>query len=175
MTLLEERREKLKQLVQENYTDDGQIDVIEIARGFDIGVKYEEWKSLYSDFNAEIRFKDRSYIIFVNPNHSLTRQRFSIAHEIAHFVEHQDIINKEGSMSRSGNNDEEVLADEIAAEMLMPTDIVKNYLNNLRIGEESPINIDIIKEVSGHFKVSRIVAIIRLRCLKYRVPFIDLS
>lgn len=98
-----------------------------------------------SDMNLELRLdnlgdKDASikevggkYIITVNSNHSKSRQRFSMAHEYAHYQLHRSQLNGmqdgEKIMFRDGEaNGIESQANRFAASILMPEQFVVHAL-----------------------------------------------
>lgn len=75
-------------------------------------------------------------IILINPSHNEVRKRFSIAHEIGHYVlghfdddlfedNNKDEVEEE-SMRIKHSADKETEANEFAAELLMPLRLVKN-------------------------------------------------
>ncbi len=67
---------------------------------------------------------ESGFAIFVNKDHAATRRRFTIAHEIAHYVLHEDAIGDgifDDAMYRSGlPHRVEVQANALAADILMP-------------------------------------------------------
>ena len=78
--------------------------------------------------------RDRSYPggfkISVNADDPPRRQRFTIAHEIAHFVLHSDLIGEgvtDNAMYRSSLSDEyERQANRFAAQILLPAEAVRS-------------------------------------------------
>ena len=66
----------------------------------------------------------RGYVCFVNNTHSTERQRFTIAHEIAHFILHRDYIGDgitDNGLLRSNLSSEiEIAANRLAADIIMP-------------------------------------------------------
>ena len=64
----------------------------------------------------------RGYKVILNESHSITRQRFSLAHELGHLLLQK--LQLSGSAPKNRDNgqsdDEERLCDQIAAEILMP-------------------------------------------------------
>jgi hypothetical protein len=68
------------------------------------------------------------FVIFVNQNHTPRRQRFTTAHEIAHFVLHRDLIGDgitDDALYRSKLPDTyERQANRMAANILLPARIV---------------------------------------------------
>jgi len=111
------------------------VPVMEIAGKY--GLKVYETKSL-SDSEAGLIQKEDSgeYSILVNARNSSNRKRFTIAHEIMHFLLHKDYIdsnyitpNKQPVKSSDDNtglteeeNDREIEANKHASILLMPMD-----------------------------------------------------
>ena len=91
--------------------------------------------TLPSNISGEIKEVDGSVIIRVNRHDALTRQRYTLAHEISHFLLHRHLL--EGGISddvlyRSAQSNEiEVEANRLAADILMPVsqiqDLYKEY------------------------------------------------
>ena len=76
-------------------------------------------------------FADDAFVITVNASHSETRKRFTIAHEIAHFVLHRDQIGDgvtDDGMYRSEtlSTSVERQANQYAADILMPWNLVQS-------------------------------------------------
>lgn len=75
---------------------------------------------------------ESGFAIFVNQSHPITRKRFTIAHEIAHYVLHEDQIGDgvfDDAMYRSGLPEKvEVQANNMAADILMPWSVLKEHL-----------------------------------------------
>lgn len=97
------------------------------------------------------------YAIYVNGKHSLQRQRFTIAHEIAHFILHKELIGdgiSDDALYRSGlSNAQEFMANKTAADILMPWHFV-----NRRLKE----GIDSVEGMAREFDVSGSAMSIRL-------------
>jgi Zn-dependent peptidase ImmA (M78 family) len=167
-------REQLLQSAGELRKEKGYIDVVSLARNN--GIEVVHTSRPLENFNAQITYnkEDAKYTMYVNSDHSLERQRFSIAHELAHMVLHNTELQTLGKLNRSGSSQMEEEADELAAEILMPEDGVREYLNAMRTDTDS-INVSVIKRLAEQFRVSKAVAIIRLRELDYYVPFIQLA
>jgi Zn-dependent peptidase ImmA (M78 family) len=94
--------------------------------------KTSDWPDTISGMivrDAE-RGGESGFAIYVNSKHSEVRRRFTIAHEIAHFVLHRDLIGDgitEDALYRSGLSDAiEREANGLAAEVLMPRSLVRN-------------------------------------------------
>jgi len=101
----------------------------------DLGVKV-----LISDLPLAVsgtlsRDKDdrEKWIIRVNRHEHKNRQRYTIAHEIAHFVLHRDAIDNElidDTFYRSGLSERrEYEANALAAEILMPWSLIRSIMS----------------------------------------------
>ncbi len=74
------------------------------------------------------RESDGKFNIYVNRNHHVHRRRFTIAHEIAHFILHKDEIGDgvtDDALYRSGLTSViESQANSLASDILMPWDLM---------------------------------------------------
>ncbi|MGB8841364.1 MAG: ImmA/IrrE family metallo-endopeptidase [Aliidongia sp.] len=98
------------------------------------------------------------YSIIVNSSDPLVRQRFTVAHEIAHFLLHRDQIGDgitENTLHRAEgfSSKEEVQANKLAADILMPLDLISRQMNG---GNRE------LRELARTFNVSEIAMAIRL-------------
>ena len=76
------------------------------------------------------RASPSGFIIYINAIDPLVRQRFSLAHEIAHFILHRDLIEQgvtDDTMYRSSELSSvyETQANQLAADILIPIRLVK--------------------------------------------------
>lgn len=130
-------------------------------------------------FNGEIVYKavEDIYEIYVNGKHSFNRKRFSIAHEIAHFIIHKELIRTHGSLKRNKDFDDkfEKQADDLAGKILIPTQLLNEWLNRNHVDKSELIQINTIQKLANHFCVSILVAKIRLENLGYYVPYISFT
>lgn len=73
------------------------------------------------------------YSIIVNAREPLVRQRFTVAHEIAHFLLHKDCIGDgliDDPLYRSGLSTlQEIHANRLAADILMPYALIEAAIN----------------------------------------------
>lgn len=98
------------------------------------------------------------YAIYVNKTHHRNRQRFTVAHELAHFLLHRKYIEggliEDDTFYRSYlSNRYEVEANKAAAEILMPWHLISQKVD---AGHGDP------KELAGIFEVSETAMRIRL-------------
>ena len=155
----------------------GGVDIVWIA--CELGIEVVSTKECDPLFNAAIKYYPGSnkFEILVNDSHSRNRVRFSIAHEIAHYVLHRDRIIDQGIVTRSDLEDEEIekAADDLAGRLLMPDELLEECIQRNNISKTKEITKEQLSWVANHFRVSYIVAAIRLRNSGYIVPYISFS
>jgi len=108
------------------------VDPVQVARA--AGLCVLEDASLASNIlGALIKEPDSEPLIMLNANDPPNRRRFTCAHEIGHFVRrgatmqpYATIDFRDGS-SATGQDDEEIYANEFAACLLMPQDDVERF------------------------------------------------
>ncbi len=153
---------------------DSAVDVELIADR--LGVKIHE-DNLDSGVSAVLVIKNAKPHIFINKKEvNRGRRRFSIAHELGHFIlHHSDLhvtddsslqmsIKYRDSKSSTGEHLEEVEANQFAAELLMPLDIIDRYIKKAEI---KVFNEDTIAVLAEFLEVSREAISIRLAKLGY--------
>ena len=113
-----------------------------------------------------MRDEEEGYLIRVNRYEARERQRFTIAHELAHFFLHKSIIDslpdgiEDNVLYRSGAPERiEYEANRLAADIVMPMHLIKRVLK-----EEFKNIIDdtTIEILATQFQVSRVAMEIRL-------------
>ncbi len=101
------------------------VDVASLAADFGMEILYKDWSD---NLSGAIGKDEKGFFIIVNKNHPAVRQRFTIAHEIAHFVLHHDQIGsgiRDDWRYRSRISDaDERAANKLAAEILMPANLL---------------------------------------------------
>lgn len=119
------QKAKIKGFIN-NYT----VDIESIVKGHGLEIKMEDLPSSISGYLRKI---DNKWIIGVNINHHKKRQRFTIAHEFAHYILHRrDGGYFEDTTFFRHENDSslEYKANEFAAEILMPPDLISTAFDN---------------------------------------------
>lgn len=164
----------LEQLQQE-YSGIRPKPVVKIAK--DLNIRVFGTASFEDDHSGSIARENGEYVIYVNKNHPVTRQRFTIAHEIGHFLEHKSHLDSgtefEDGVKRKVSNGEghlerrsgvlmsteqigmEKKANEIAADILMPKEEFIEIWNQY----------DTIEEVAEIFGVSDAAVAVRAKVL----------
>lgn len=109
------------------------IDISSLANK--LGLNVYSMNFTDNTLSGYIRFDNNEKKIFVNNIHPITRQRFTVAHEIAHYLLHNEILVKEGGtpLFRGGeSNPAEQQANRLAAAILMPRSKVIQLYSSIK-------------------------------------------
>lgn len=144
------------------------VSVERVARRLGLTIKPAD---LGEDCSGVLVRKGNRAVIGVNWKHSLTRRRFSIAHEIGHFDLHSGEtyidrgyrVHFRDLESGSGTKREEMEANAFAAALLMPSVLVRDAF------EKQPFELtedDVLITLARKFKVSTQAMTFRLMKLQ---------
>lgn len=137
-------------------------------------------KIVYEDFTDDVSglliTRDSAGVIGVHSKHALVRQRFTIAHEIGHFVlrhhsesgEHVHVdegwkVSARNERSAKGIDPNEIEANRFAAYLLMPESLLKTRVAAFR---RKPLSESDVLDLAKEFKVSEQAMTLRLRTLR---------
>lgn len=145
------------------------ISVTRVARHYGIEVFVEEFAE---DVSGVLLVEDEQPLIGVNSQHHMNRQRFSVAHELGHFLMHMSGRNTfvDGAfvffrdhVSTQGTDLQEIEANAFAAALLMPEDAI---YAELRRGEIDVLDEYAVDRMAAKFGVSAQALAIRLTKLR---------
>ncbi len=116
--------------------------------------------------SGKIECKDGAYTIKINRYETRERQRFTLAHEIAHFLLHRDkfVTDDYGEiydnvLYRSGQPEEiEHEVNRLAADLIMPIDPVHSDVEEAGV----PVSDEVIERLAREWCVSKAAMEIRL-------------
>jgi Zn-dependent peptidase ImmA (M78 family) len=80
-------RDPIKVISQ--HWDSSPVPIDAIIRDIGLPLRYEP---MADDISGYIERQDGIYRIVVNSNHARTRQRFTAAHELGHYIYHRDLL-----------------------------------------------------------------------------------
>jgi len=146
------------------------IDLEAVAKKLGINLVFD---NLEDDISGFIKSEDNEAICVINKRQHANRQRFTIAHEIGHFILHCQgkdgfYIDKGFQFRRDGNSatgvyDKEIEANNYAAGLLMPEELVKEEFQKISNEFDSYVHIPLLAK---KFKVSKQAMTFRLINLK---------
>jgi Zn-dependent peptidase ImmA (M78 family) len=121
-------------LLDEADITEAPIPVEQIAATLDVDVRPEPLEGGLS--GMLYRAQDGHVVLGVNSAHARVRQRFTIAHELGHFLLHRDTLHVDGLVRRDETSSlaidtKEIEANAFAAELLMPRDLVLERVEEL--------------------------------------------
>ena len=135
----------------------------------DIGISQVKVGAMKTGVSGQICREGGEYVIRINRNESRERQRFTLAHEISHFLLHRHIIDSlpegitDNVLYRSGAPERiEYEANRLAADLVMPPDLVSK-----KIGAEfkNVVTDATIEALAESFEVSKAAMEVRLSTL----------
>jgi hypothetical protein len=141
------------------FQQDAPVNVVGLAEAFGINVWEDRLDSPISGklFIDGLNGGKSGFSIVVNKAESLPRKRFTVAHEIAHFILHRDDLHNgivEDALFRSGlSSKQETEANKLAADILMPFPLIQKLMAQ---------GIRTIEELSESLQVSKTAISIRL-------------
>ena len=130
------------------YNENGSLDLIKLLKK----LKIESWNSDMGGnpevSGAIVKESEDQFVIYVNENHHLNRKRFTACHELGHYISYlcnsysKEEFDKNGFFEDtiSGNphvltrrddlkNEAETEANQIAAELLMPSETIQKLIH----------------------------------------------
>jgi len=150
------------------------IDLEKILKCLDVKLeKIFEW----NDILGEIEVKDEEVVIKINEANHLfeERERFTIAHELGHLCRHiapasaEKFVDTEETLKRNNLwNIQEYEANNFAAQLLMPDDLIVEEGKKIALKLKEKGNIDInefISKMAQKFEVSKQAMRYRLKNL----------
>ena len=149
-------RQKARDLIKRFGIKSLPVNVERIARSLEVKVEFSPFDDGLSGMAL---IKDGVFVIGVNSQHHPNRQRFTIAHELAHIVLHPEELAKavhvdKGSLRRDrvsaqGTDDLEIEANAFAAELLMPEELLSAALDK-KLDLEDP---QVLESLANRFRV----------------------
>lgn len=163
------RRKKIQEiaakLLEQSGVDAPPVPVEKLARDLGLKVRLQPFQGELSG----VMFREGdTAIIGVNAVHHPNRQRFTIAHELGHFLLHEGDpifidkiyrVNLRDAVSSEGTDVKEIEANHFAAELLMP----ERFLANDLAGKEFDIeDSSFIEKLASRYRVSPQALALRL-------------
>lgn len=128
-----------------------------------LGVEVVE-ELMDDDISGYLEFKSGRWFAGINALHHENRQRFTLAHELGHFVLHRNsksrFVDQTFARREGARNSMESEADSFAAQLLMPENDVR-----LKISQ----GITDLRDLAATFRVSSLAMRYRVRELGFQV------
>lgn len=128
-----EIRQQANELLRSQHVSSAPVPIDRIAKAQGVHIRYA---ALDDGLSGMAFVRDGQRVIAVNALHHLHRQRFTIAHELAHHVLHADILANgdvhvdrvilhRAALAASGIDKIEIAANVFASELLMPEFLIR--------------------------------------------------
>jgi Zn-dependent peptidase ImmA (M78 family) len=164
---MDQSRRKVRDLLKRAGVHRPPVPVEKIAEMLGLEVRY---LASSDEISGALIRKGKDLIIGVNSYQHPNRQRFTIAHEIAHFILHKGWslhVDEDFCINRDGSNNlDEMQANRFAAELLMPEGLVEADVARFNV-----VDARIVSLLASKYKVSSQAMQIRLSNLGYIAPF----
>lgn len=170
-------RQEAQQLLQSGRIDKPPVPIERLARQLGARIRYEPFRGELSG----MLFRENGHaIIGVNSLHAPTRQRFTVAHELAHLVLHTDRlyvdqhfrVRLRDERSSQATDPDEIAANTLAAEILMPANMLIRDVSGKALDPESD---EAIRRLADKYEVSVQAMTVRLTSLGLLAQAMDLS
>ncbi|MFB0491920.1 Zn-dependent peptidase ImmA (M78 family) [Methylobacterium sp. OAE515] len=132
----------------------------------ELGVSTVKVSSMRTGVSGQVSREGSDYVIRVNRNEARERQRFTIAHELAHYLLHRDLIDTSSEgitdtvLYRSGASEQvEFEANRLAADIVMPLAVVDDML---KADYQGVVTEATIEDLAARFGVSKSAMELRL-------------
>jgi len=149
--------------ILDRYLSEYPVKLGQLAKELDVSIKVA---SMNTGVSGQIKREGEQYTIRVNRHEARERQRFTIAHELAHFFLHKSVIDSspdgitDNVLYRSGEPERiEYEANRLAADIVMPMPLVEKVLQDEFDGVVTEATIE---SLASRFKVSKAAMEIRL-------------
>ncbi len=148
-------KQKTKEILEKYKEHEGAVPIVGIAN--DLGIEVFETRDFEGEQSgAIVENENGSFFIYVKESDPWTRKKFTIAHEIAHYLEHQDFFKEKKehvSLYRQPTHNGfegrivkmELEANDLAADLLMPKKVFKKIWRKAKT----------VSEVAKFFEVSQ--------------------
>jgi Zn-dependent peptidase ImmA (M78 family) len=149
--------------ILDRYMSQYPVKLGQIARDLGVAIRVS---SLGTGISGQISREGNQYVIRVNRNEARERQRFTIGHELAHYLLHRSIIDSDPEgitdtvLYRSGKPERiEFEANRLAAEIVMPISLIQKELKESFGGMVTEATIE---SLAARFEVSKSAMEIKL-------------
>lgn len=152
----------IKDAKERGYYDGDSLDIEKVIKTFpDVEISY---KTMKPNESGSFKYENDKWVIGVNQNHHPNRRKFTLAHELGHYILHRekniDIVDT--TFFRNNNADSvEYMANEFAAKLLMPEDKVRDLVDRQGIKN--------IGDLAEKFEVSASAMKYRIVSLGYKL------
>ena len=163
-TLLKDVQSIIDNAIEKGYVKDYEVNIEKVVENEGIILEKDYEMESSKSGSLSMDKEQGKWVIRVNGKHHIKRQRFTIAHEFAHYCLHKDekgsFVDEEIYFRKDHESSIEYNADVFASEILMPKSLFERAI---RVD-----GIKSIKELSERFNVSTMAITIRAEKLGFK-------
>lgn len=152
---------ELREHIKSSNLDALPLDVFKVANSLGLKVVFQK---MDDDMSGFLERQGAQWVVGINSLHNIVRQRFTAAHEIAHYVLHRGEQDRfdDVTFARRNNdrNQGERQADNFSADLLMPEQAVHALVRS---------GVTNLNDLASKFQVSALAMKYRLVNLNYSV------
>lgn len=149
-------KQKVEQVLLENFITNPPIDVYEIAKNEGLEIEIKDFGDKFNNISGYIKPEIRT--IFVNSRDPENRRKFTIAHELGHWILHKDKLESEPEkyailyripLGRPQDDPIEQEANWFAANLLVPEEMLAVRRGG-KTEEQLAIEFHVSRDVIGY-------------------------
>jgi len=152
---------RAKKVLEENYVVEPPVDVYLLAANSGIEIREEAFPVEFVNVSGFINFESDHPVMYVNANDPPNRRKFTVAHELGHWLLHEKIIRNDSKktvlfrMALGADKDPiETEANAFAAELLVPMDMFEREEDAKSVKDLADI-FEVSADVIGYRKKDR--------------------
>lgn len=129
-TLLDDVEGIISRMNSEGFVSDGRVNIEDFIRKEGLTILFDE--NLTASQSGYLKKGDTDWIIGINSKHNKKRQRFTMAHEFAHYILHRpdNIYFEDEIFFRDSNiTSIEYAANEFASKLIMPEEFIRETIS----------------------------------------------
>jgi Zn-dependent peptidase ImmA (M78 family) len=135
-------KNKVSEVLEQNFITTPPVIAQKLAEGYGLTVRYSLFKPEYKDIAGFI--EPNKPIIVVNDEDSPPQQNFTIAHELGHYILEHELTSNSYCLFRNPAKQKitpvEQEANCFAANLLVPTYILQEYLNRYPFADDDQLS-----------------------------------
>ena len=121
----------IKNAQEKGYYSGNSLNIESVIKNIDDNIEVR-YLPMEPNESGSFKYENGKWIIGVNQNHHKNRQKFTLAHELGHYILHREknINIVDTTFFRNNNTDSiEFMANEFAAKLLMPEEKVRDLVD----------------------------------------------
>lgn len=149
-----------RKILAENFILEPPVDVYELARNYGVEIHEQDFPPEFANVSGFINIENNRPVMYINASDSPKRRKFTVAHELGHWVLHEDKIRQDPqktvlfrmALGAANKDPLEREANAFAAELLVPMEMFEKNKDK-SVSQLADI-FQVSSDVIGYRKVS---------------------